>query len=195
MTDDTPSTDYMNYNEIVEQALKGVVRESLERVAENGLPGEHHFYISFLSGYPDVVMPDSLRERYPEEITIVLQHEFWDLEITDVGFSVMLSFNNTREFLNVPWAAITGFADPSVQFGLQFKTIEEMEDGPVASPGLHPPGVRGSAKLSHQQREANAALDKLIAYWEKQDPLTQKAKDRAKVAFKENAGKGDGHGR
>lgn len=136
MTDDIPSTDYMNYNEIVEQALKGVVRESLERVAENGLPGEHHFYISFLSGYPDVVMPDSLRERYPEEITIVLQHEFWDLEITDVGFSVMLSFNNTREFLNVPWAAITGFADPSVQFGLQFKTVEDMEDGLVASPGL-----------------------------------------------------------
>jgi len=136
MTDDTPSTDYMNYNEIVEQALKGVVRESLERVAENGLPGEHHFYISFLSGYPDVAMPDSLRERYPEEITIVLQHEFWDLEITDVGFSVMLSFNNAREFLNVPWAAITGFADPSVQFGLQFKTVEDMEDGPVASPGL-----------------------------------------------------------
>ena len=136
MTDDTTSTDYMNYNEIVEQALKGVVRESLERVAENGLPGEHHFYISFLSGFPGVIMPDSLRARYPEEITIVLQHEFWDLEITDIGFSVMLSFNNNREFLNVPWMAITGFADPSVQFGLQFKTIEESEDGGLASSGM-----------------------------------------------------------
>jgi uncharacterized protein len=138
MTDDTTSTDYMNYNEIVEQALKGVVRESLERVAENGLPGEHHFYISFLSGFPGVIMPDSLRARYPEEITIVLQHEFWDLEITDIGFSVMLSFNNNREFLNVPWMAITGFADPSVQFGLQFKTVEdgEMEDGNMSTPSM-----------------------------------------------------------
>jgi hypothetical protein len=136
MTDDSTSTDYMNYNEIVEQALKGVVRESLERVAENGLPGEHHLYISFLSGFPGVIMPDSLRARYPEEITIVLQHEFWDLEITDLGFSVMLSFNNKREFLNVPWIAITGFADPSVQFGLQFKTVEEDEDGEMSSPAM-----------------------------------------------------------
>jgi uncharacterized protein len=136
MTDDTPSTDYMNYNEIVEQALKSVVRESLDRVSENGLPGDHHFYISFLSGFPDVIMPDSLRARYPEEITIVLQHEFWDLETTDIGFSVMLSFNNKREFLNVPWAAITGFADPSVQFGLQFKTVDEMEEGSISGAGM-----------------------------------------------------------
>jgi uncharacterized protein len=132
MTEDTNSTDYMNYNEIVEQALKGVVRESLERVADDGLPGEHHFYISFLSGSPGVIMPDSLRTRYPEEITIVLQHEFWDLETTDIGFSVMLSFNNNREFLNVPWAAVTGFADPSVQFGLQFKTVDDTEDASLS---------------------------------------------------------------
>jgi len=127
MSDDTTSTDFMNYNEIVEKALKGVVRESLNRAAATGLPGEHHFYISFATTFPDVELPDHLRERYPEEITIVLQHEFWDLDINDEGFSVTLSFNNNREFIGVPWAAITGFADPSVQFGLQFKTVDEAD--------------------------------------------------------------------
>jgi len=127
MSDDTTSTDFMNYNEIVEKALKGVVRESLNRAAATGLPGEHHFYISFVTTFPDVELPDHLRERYPEEITIVLQHEFWDLDINDEGFSVTLSFNNNREFIGVPWAAITGFADPSVQFGLQFKTVDEAD--------------------------------------------------------------------
>jgi hypothetical protein len=127
MSDDTTSTDFMNYNEIVEKALKGVVRESLNRAAATGLPGEHHFYISFATTFPDVELPDHLRERYPEEITIVLQHEFWDLDINDDGFSVTLSFNNNREFIGVPWAAITGFADPSVQFGLQFKTVDEAD--------------------------------------------------------------------
>jgi len=125
MNDQPTPTDHMNYNEIVERALKGVVRESLERVAGTGLPGDHHFYISFLTEYPDVVLPDHLRSRYPDEITIVLQHEFWDIETNDEGFSVTLSFNNKREFISVPWFSITGFADPSVQFGLQFKTLED----------------------------------------------------------------------
>ncbi len=131
MSDDTNSTDFMNYNEIVEKALKGVVRESLNRAAATGLPGDHHFYISFATTYPDVEIPGHLRERYPEEITIVLQHEFWDLDINDDGFSVTLSFNNKREFIGVPWAAISGFADPSVQFGLQFKTTDDSDDDAV----------------------------------------------------------------
>lgn len=132
MSDDPTTTDFMNYNEIVEKALKGVVRESLNRAASTGLPGDHHFYISFATTYSDVELPDHLRERYPEEITIVLQHEFWDLDINDAGFSVTLSFNNRREFIGVPWAAITGFADPSVQFGLQFKTVEDGDVDVVA---------------------------------------------------------------
>ena len=117
----------MNYNEIVEKALKGVVRESLNRAAATGLPGDHHFYISFATTFPEVALPDHLRERYPEEITIVLQHEFWDLNTDDDGFSVTLSFNKKREFIGVPWAAVSGFADPSVQFGLQFKTIDDAD--------------------------------------------------------------------
>lgn len=132
MSDNPTSTDFMNYNEIVEKALKGVVREALNRAASTGLPGDHHFYISIATSHADVELPSHLRERYPQEITIVLQHEFWDLDINDEGFSVTLSFNNKREFIGVPWAAITGFADPSVQFGLQFKTIDESNADVVA---------------------------------------------------------------
>ena len=127
MDKDKNLTDFMNYNEIVEKALKGVVREALSRAAGAGLPGNHHFYISFTTDYPQVEMPAHLRDLYPEDITIVLQHEFWDLDISDTGFNVTLSFNNKREFISVPWAAITGFADPSVQFGLQFNSIEDLD--------------------------------------------------------------------
>ena len=127
MDNDKDLTDFMNYNEIVEKALKGVVREALNRAAATGLPGNHHFYISFATNFPQVEMPAQLKDRYPKEITIVLQHEFWDLDINDTGFSVILSFNNKRELICVPWAAITGFADPSVQFGLQFNSIEDID--------------------------------------------------------------------
>ena len=117
--------DQMNYNEMVESALRGVVRLTLDRIAENGLPGNHHLYISFHTEYPGVVLPGHLRERYPEEMTVVLQHQFWGLETNDQGFEVTLSFDDVHEYIFVPFAAMTAFADPSVQFGLQFKSGEE----------------------------------------------------------------------
>jgi len=113
--------DLMGYNQIVENALKGVVREALSRAAAVGLPGDHHFYITYRTDAPGVQVPQSLREQYPEEITIVIQHQFWDLVIDQDLFSVSLSFAGKKEHLEVPFSAITGFADPSVQFGLQFK--------------------------------------------------------------------------
>ena len=113
--------DLMGYNQIVENALKGVVREALTRAAAVGLPGDHHFYITYRTDAPGVQVPQSLREQYPEEITIVIQHQFWDLVIDQDLFSVSLSFAGKKEHLEVPFSAITGFADPSVQFGLQFK--------------------------------------------------------------------------
>ena len=115
------SEDLMGYNRIVENALKGVVREALTRAATVGLPGDHHFYITYRTGAPGVVVPQSLQEQYPEEITIVIQHQFWDLTVDHESFSVTLSFGGKNEHLEVPFDAITGFADPSVQFGLQFK--------------------------------------------------------------------------
>ena len=105
----------------MEDALRGVVRAALIRANETGLPGNHHFYISFRTGAPGVVVPDFLRARYPEEMTIVLQHQFWGLDVEESQFAVTLSFNKTQQRLVIPFAALTAFADPSVPFGLQFR--------------------------------------------------------------------------
>ncbi|WP_169568069.1 SspB family protein [Sneathiella limimaris] len=110
----------LNYNLLVERALLSVVRESLNHAAAHGLSGQQHFYITFKTRFPGVVIPDHLRERYSDDMTIVLQHQFWDLEVTDEGFSIGLSFNHQKETLVIPFASITAFADPSEQFGLQF---------------------------------------------------------------------------
>lgn len=113
--------DLFRYDLMVETALRGVVRDALRRAAERGLPGNHHFYITFKTRAPGVHIPEYLVERYPDEMTIVLQFQFWDLEIDEEKFSVTLSFNDVREPLTIPFEALTGFADPSVQFGLQFQ--------------------------------------------------------------------------
>lgn len=117
---DGMSEDLLHYDHLVEAALKGVVRSALEIVARDGLPGNHHFYITFDTRHPEVAIPAYLRDKYPEEMTIVLQYQFSNLTIDTERFSVGLSFNNVLEHLSVPFDAITGFADPSVKFGLQF---------------------------------------------------------------------------
>ncbi|MBL4720395.1 MAG: hypothetical protein JKY20_04595 [Alphaproteobacteria bacterium] len=119
----------MRYDLMVEGALRGVVRATLDQIAETGLPGDHHLYITFLTEEPGVEIPDHLRERYPHEMTIVLQHQFWDLITDDIAFSIKLSFNDVPETLRVPFAALTAFADPSVNFGLQFK-FQHADDAP-----------------------------------------------------------------
>ena len=115
-----------DYEQLVQESLRSVVRESLMQVARSGLPGNHHFYISFRTDYPGVDLPDYLLEQYPEEITIVLQYEFWDLEVEEDSFFVTLCFNDIHERLTIPLQAIVSFVDPSVKFGLQFSpTIHE----------------------------------------------------------------------
>ena len=115
-----------DYEQLVQESLRSVVREALMQVARSGLPGNHHFYISFRTDYPGVDLPDYLLEQYPEEITIVLQYEFWDLEVEEDSFFVTLCFNDIHERLTVPLQAIVSFVDPSVKFGLQFSpTIHE----------------------------------------------------------------------
>ena len=116
------------YDKMVEKALRGVVRQALEEVVETGLVDDHHFYITFFTNYPGVTLPDYLRDRYPGEMTIVLQHQFYDLEVDDEKFSVMLSFNNVPERLLIPLSAVTIFADPSVNFALQFQPLVEDDD-------------------------------------------------------------------
>ena len=117
--------DGMRYDLMVQGALLGVVREVLRQTEKQGLPGEHHFFVTFRTSHPGVEMPPFLREKYPQEMTIVLQHQFWDLEVKDDRFSVHLSFNQVPSRLNVPFAAIKAFYDPSVQFGLQFQAEGE----------------------------------------------------------------------
>jgi hypothetical protein len=115
------SKDLLRYDKMVESALRGVVREALAQAAEHGLPGSHHFYITFRTAFAGVDIPDYLHMKYPEEMTIVLEHQFWDLEVKEEELAVTLSFQNRPERLVIPFAAITGFADPSVKFGLQFQ--------------------------------------------------------------------------
>ena len=112
--------ELFHYEKMVETALRGVAREALAIAARDGLPGDHHFYVSFRSSDPGVVLPPQLLAKFPEEMTIVLQHQFWGLEVGDDAFSVSLSFSDRVERLTIPLSAITSFADPSVKFGLQF---------------------------------------------------------------------------
>ena len=123
--------DLFQYEKMVEAALRGVVREALQRAARDGLRSAHHFYIGFGTRMPGVEIPDHLRARYPDEMTIVLQHQFWDLDITETGFSVTLSFQKQLEWMVVPFAAIRSFADPSVSFALEFAVAEAKPSGTV----------------------------------------------------------------
>jgi hypothetical protein len=113
--------DHIRYDLLTQQALRSVVRQVLVEAAKKGLPGDHHFYISFDTGAEGVRLSERLRAQYPEQMTIILQHQFWDLAVSDTGFEVGLSFGGIPEKLAVPFAAIKGFFDPSVQFGLQFE--------------------------------------------------------------------------
>ena len=110
-----------DYSPLIEEALRGVVRDVLARFAAGEIPPPHHYYITFSTQYPGVEMPDYLRERYPQEITVVLQYQYWDLEVGEEAFAVTLSFNGVRERLRVPFGAIRLFADPSAEFGLSFE--------------------------------------------------------------------------
>lgn len=137
----------LRYDKMVEEALRGVVRDSLVYAAENGLPGEHHFYITFRPHHPDVQMADYLKARHPDEMTIVLQHQFWDLIVTEEGFSVTLSFSGKPEPMSIPFSAVTGFADPSAKFGLQFQAVMEGDDDDdeVDAFDPEPPPAAGTA--------------------------------------------------
>lgn len=124
------ATDHIRYDVLARDALRGVLRQVLMDAAEHGLPGDHHFYITFLSRAEGVKLSPRLLSQYPEEMTIILQHQFWDLVVTPDRFEVGLSFGGVPERLVVPFSAIKSFLDPSVQFGLQFETA----DGASAAP-------------------------------------------------------------
>lgn len=119
--------DYIGYQALTDAALRSVVRDALRRVEKQGLIGSHHFYLTFKTHFPGVDIPDFLKKQYPQEMTIILQHQFWGLKVRDNDFEVALSFRKLPATLTIPFAALTAFFDPGVQFGLQFKPNEEAE--------------------------------------------------------------------
>jgi uncharacterized protein len=127
------ATDHIRYDVLARDALRGVLRRVLSDAAAHGLPGEHHFFITFLSSADGVKLSPRLLAQYPEEMTIILQHQFWDLVVTEDRFEVGLSFGGIPERLVVPFSAIKSFFDPSVQFGLQFEPSETAAEAPTTN--------------------------------------------------------------
>ena len=127
------ATDHIRYDVLARDALRGVLRRVLTDAAEHGLPGEHHFFITFLSTAEGVKLSPRLLAQYPEEMTVILQHQFWDLVVTEDRFEVGLSFGGIPERLVVPFNSIKSFFDPSVQFGLQFDPSESVSEAPAAN--------------------------------------------------------------
>ena len=162
---------------MVEEALRGVVRKALQHALDEGLPGEHHYYLTFRTKAPGVSIPDYLHDQYPEEMTIVLQHQFWDLTIEDEQFTVTLSFKNRPAELVIPFDALSAFADPSVKFGLQF-TVEG--DGKISVPTIRPEGelvpVPEPADIEASEDTANEDGERPTA--PKSSALTSSARNR-----------------
>jgi hypothetical protein len=123
--------DFIGYQALTDAALRGVVRDSLRKIEKSGLIGAHHFYLTFKTQFPGIAIPDFLREQYPDEMTIILQHQFWGLKVKEETFEVTLTFKKLPATLSIPFAALTAFFDPGVNFGLQFRG----EQGGPAKPG------------------------------------------------------------
>ncbi|WP_157015795.1 SspB family protein [Mesorhizobium xinjiangense] len=165
--------DHIRYDILAQEALRGVMRKVLGEVARTGLPGNHHFFITFLTGAPGVRISTRLRERYPEQMTIVLQYQYWDLKVTDTGFEIGLSFSDIPEKLEIPFTAVRGFYDPSVNFELEFDVkVEEADEQPATVAPAQPLATSDTA----------AAADK---------PAKGGKKKKAEKAASESAGQGE----
>ena len=156
MADQTPPVDEMNYEGLAQEALRGVIRAALVRAAgPEGIPGAHHFYITFVTRARGVTLPPDILAKYPEEMTVVLQHQFWDLAVEDDRFTVMLKFGGVPKVLSIPYSAVTRFYDPAVQFILQFETPQVVEPTPPepepAPPAPPPAGDEGPKVVSLDQ--------------------------------------------
>jgi uncharacterized protein len=151
--------DLIRYDILAQEALRGVVRKVLSEVVKTGLPGEHHFFISFVTHAPGVRISQRLLEQYDKEMTIVLQNQFWDLKVSETGFEVGLSFDGQRETLGIPFSAIKGFFDPSVQFGLQFDVDRPGVPTPVPVPSTEAPAEEKPAVQAAGAPEKVVSLD------------------------------------
>ncbi|MBZ9797913.1 SspB family protein [Mesorhizobium sp. ES1-4] len=150
--------DHIRYDILAQEALRGVMRKVLAEVARTGLPGNHHFFITFLTGAPGVRVSSRLRERYPEQMTIVIQFQYWDLKVTDTGFEVGLSFSDVPEKLEIPFSAVRGFYDPSVNFELEFDVKTDAQpDEELAAPAPEPLAIVSEKKPKAEKKAAAEA--------------------------------------
>ena len=133
--------DYIGYQALTDAALRGVVRDALRRAEKQGLIASHHFYITFKTRFEGVDIPDFLREQYPDEMTVILQHQFWGLTVKEDFFEVTLTFKKVPATLHIPFASLTAFADPGVQFGLQFKEISAAAEKALEPPAAMPTAI------------------------------------------------------
>ena len=172
------ATDHIRYDVLARDALRGVLRRVLTDAAEHGLPGEHHFFITFLSTADGVKLSPRLLAQYPEEMTVILQHQFWDLVVTEDRFEVGLSFGGIPERLVVPFNSIKSFFDPSVQFGLQFEPADAAAETPAGAtfrrsaaplrpcrsprPGRRDRGRAGQAERRRRSRAAGSLPQEII---------------------------------
>ena len=156
MAQDPPSQDLMHYDAMAQEALRGVVKSALKRAASEGLPGAHHFYITFKTDAPGVSGPADLLSKYPDEMTIVLQHQYWDLAPGETFFSVTLQFGGQPKRLSIPYAAVTRFYDPSVQFLLQFEAPPAAEAKAAA---LEPKPAEAAEAASDEGEAKIVSLD------------------------------------
>jgi len=175
------ATDLIRYDVLVQDALRGVVKKVLSDLARDGLVGDHHFYITFRTHARGVRLSSRMRERYPDEMTIILQHQFWDLSVNDHAFEVGLSFKNIPEMLLIPFDAITRFSDPSVEFDLKFELEDEAVEASANDAGS--PQEQG-------QGHSPAALETAPLAAHAADAEKAKPRERATEPLEDNAGAG-----
>lgn len=170
---ETMTQDLIRYDILAQDALRGVIRKVLSEVTRTGLPGNHHFFITFVTSAPGVRISSRLREKYPEQMTIVIQHQYWDLDVTETGFEVTLSFSDISEKLAIPYAAVRGFYDPSVNFELEFDVRSEpaqaheplhvvKDDSPEPEPAKLKPASKPKAEKAASKKSAKEAVPEAV---------------------------------
>lgn len=151
-------TDYIGYDALTQAAMRGVVREALREAAKGSAPpGDHHFYVTFRTKAPGVNIPDHLVEQFPEEMTIVVQHQYWDLEVHEGHFEIVLKFNRIPQHLTIPYVAITRFVDPAVNFGVNFERAAAAGEAEIVAPALE-----GAATETVEEAEAPTASGETV---------------------------------
>jgi uncharacterized protein len=173
--------DFIRYDLQVLSALKGVIRKILTDATRDGLPGEHHFYISFNTNAPGVRMSQRLREKYPDDMTVVLQHQFWDLAVTEHTFEVGLSFNGIPERLLVPFEAMTGFYDPSVQFGLKFEAEPSAQSAEMGD-YVQMTSAESEPQQNDGSRPKRGAVPAIVPSGKSRVPAALKSEEPASIA-------------